>query len=94
MISAGIVAAGWLISEGLPNTTQVPSALSVTTQTEDETYGNYLSKYEIAEYLNITSEDVEELFQAGELEGTYIKAGANDVFSRAKIDEWVEKRIG
>ena len=93
VISIGIVVAGWLISKELPDTTKVPSNLSVITQTHDETFGDYLSKYEVAAYLGITDADVDEMFNSGELEGTYIEAGANYVFSRDRLDEWVEKRI-
>lgn len=93
VIAISIVIAGWIISKELPNTTQVPSNLSVLTQTRDEQYGNYLSKYEVAAYLGITDEDVENLFSSGELDGTYAMAGANSIFSREKLDEWVEKRI-
>ena len=93
VIGISIVIAGWLISKELPNTTQVPSNLSVMTQTQDERYGNYLSKYEVAAYLGITDEDVDKLFTSGELDGTYTMAGANYIFSREKLDEWVEKRI-
>ena len=93
VIGISIVIAGWLISKELPNTTQVPSNLSVMTQTQDEQYGNYLSKYEVAAYLGITDEDVDKLFASGELDGTYTVAGANYIFSREKLDEWVENRI-
>lgn len=93
VIGISIIVAGWLISKELPNTTHVPSNLSVMTQTQDGQYGNYLSKYEVAAYLSITDEDVDELFSSGELDGTYTVAGANYIFSRDKLDEWVKKRI-
>ncbi len=94
VISIGLIAAGWLISEGLPDTTRVPANLSVITKTVDEEIGDYLSMPEIAAYFGVTREDVEKLFNSGELEGTYIKVGANLVFSRQKLDEWVERRMG
>lgn len=94
VISIGIIVAGWLISNELPDTASVPASFSVTTRTADELYGNYLSKYEVAAYLNITDEDVEKLLNSGELDGTYTVAGANYVFSREKLDEWVSNRIG
>mgnify|MGYP004655694141 FL=1 len=77
----------------MPNTTQVPSNLSVVTQAQDEQYGNYLSKYEVAAYRGITDEDVDPLFASGELAGTYTVAGTNYIFSREKLDEWVENRL-
>lgn len=93
VISIGIIIAGWLISEELPNTTQVPASLSVVTKTMDELYGNYLSKYQAAAYLNIADEDIDKMLNSGELDGTYTMAGASYIFSREKLDEWVERRI-
>ncbi len=93
-IAMGIVTAGNTISSELPNTTQVPSSLSVVTQTEGEQeLGNYLSKHEICDYLNISYEDVEELLESGALEGTYTMVDNSYIFSRQKLDEWVEERI-
>lgn len=93
-IAIGIVTAGNTISSELPNTTQVPSSLSVVTQTEGgQEYGNYLSKYGICDYLNISYEDVEELLESGALEGTYTMVDNSYIFSRQKLDEWVEERI-
>lgn len=94
VISAGIVVAGWLISQELPNTTQVPSSLSVITKTADEQYGNYFSEYQVAAYLGITNEDVDVLLRTGKLDGTYMTAGENLLFSREKLDEWVKQQIG
>lgn len=94
VISIGIIIAGWMISQELPNTTSVPTSFSVTTHTQDEAFGNYLSKYEVSAYLNISNEDVEMLLDSGKLEGTYTVAGTSYVFSREKLDEWVAERIG
>ncbi len=97
VIGIGIVIAGWLISEELPetpDTTYVPSSYPVITQTQDEHYGNYLSKWQVADYLNIGALDVDALLSSGELDGTYTVIGEDYVFSKAKIDEWIEKRIG
>ena len=93
VISIGIIVAGWLISEELPNTTQVPSNLSVVTKTMDELYGNYLCKSQVAAYLNIADDDIDKLLNSGELDGTYTVAGDSYIFSREKLDEWVDKRI-
>ena len=94
MISTGIVIAGWLISKELPDTTHVPSSLAVTTT--DSAYGQfgeYLSRYEVAAYLGITDEDVESLIKSGELDGVSTKLGANYVFVKSKVDEWMENRV-
>lgn len=93
VISIGIIIAGWMISKELPGTTQVPSSLSVVTQTADEQYGPYLSIYEVAAYLKISNEDVGTLLHTGQLDGTYTAAGDSYVFSREKLDEWVANRI-
>lgn len=92
--SVGIVIAGLLISKELPETTHVPSSLAVTTT--DSAYGQfgeYLSQYEVAEYLGITAEDVVSLIKSGELAGVSTKLGANYVFVKSKVDEWMEKRV-
>ena len=94
VISTGIVIAGWLISKELPDTTHVPSSLAVTTT--DSAYGQfgeYLSQYEVAAYLGITDEDVESLIKSGELDGVSTKLGANYVFVKSKVDEWMENRV-
>lgn len=93
-IGIGIVIAGWLISEELPETpgtTYVPSSYSVMTQTEN---GNYLSIGQVSDYLNIDYTEAEALLSSGELDGTYTLVGENHVFSKAKLDEWMENRIG
>ena len=89
-----IVIAGLLISKELPETTHVPSSLAVTTT--DSAYGQfgeYLSQYEVAAYLGITDEDVVSLIESGELDGVSTKLGANYVFVKSKVDEWMEKRV-
>ena len=94
VISAGIVISGWLISKELPDTTHVPSSLAVTTT--DSAYGQfgeYLSQYEVAAYLGITDEDVASLIKSGELDGVSTKLGANYVFVKSKVDEWMENRV-
>ena len=94
VIRIGIVIVGWLISKELPDTTHVPSSLSVTTT--DSAYGQfgeYLSQYEVAAYLGITDEDVESLIKSGELDGVSTKLGANYVFVKSKVDEWMENRV-
>lgn len=94
VISIGIIVAGWLISKELPDATHVPSSLAVTTT--DSAYGQfgeYLSKYEVAAYLGITDEDVTSLINSGELDGVSTKLGANYVFVKSKVDEWMENRV-
>ena len=73
VISVGIIIAGWLISKEMPNTTQVPSNIAVTTtDAANGQFGEYLSEYQVAAYLGITDEDVsvlvESLKKTGELD--------------------------
>ena len=97
VISIGIIVAGWLISRELPDTTHVPSNLAVTTT--DSAYGQfgeYLSNHQVAAYLGITDEDVnalvETLIKTGELDNVSTEIGANRVFVKSKLDEWMDNR--
>ena len=97
VISVGIIIAGWLISKEMPNTTQVPSNIAVTTT--DAAYGQfgeYLSEYQVAAYLGITDEDVsalvESLKKTGELDKVSTEIGANRVFIKSKLDVWMDNR--
>ena len=94
VISAGIIVAGWLISKEMPDTTKVPASLAITTT--DSAYGEfgeYLSKYELAAYLGITDDDVTSLINAGELKDVSTKLGANYVFVKDAVDEWMAERL-
>lgn len=94
VISIGIIIAGWFISKELPETTHVPSNLAVTTvNSEYGQFGEYLSEYQLAAYLGITNEDVTTLINSGELAGVSTKLGANYVFIKSKVDEWMENRV-
>jgi len=94
VISVGIIVAGWLISKEMPDTTKVPSSLAITTT--DSAYGEfgeYLSKYELAAYLGITDDDVTSLINSGELKDVSTKLGANYVFVKDAVDEWMAERL-
>ena len=94
VISVGIIIAGWLISKELPETTRVPASLAVTTTNVDYAqFGEYLSKNEVAAYLGITDEDVNVLIEAGEFDNTFTKLGANYVFVKSALDEWMANRM-
>ena len=94
VISIGIIIAGWLISRELPDTTHVPASLAVTTTDSGYgQFGEYLSQFELAAYLGITDEDVTTLINAGELDGVSTKLGANYVFVKGKVDEWMESKV-
>ena len=90
VIAVSIIIAGSYISEEIPDTTQVPDSLYVSTQNQYEQYANCMSKYEVAEYFDITVDDVYELLNSGELDGTYTMVGETYIFSREKLDEWVK----
>ena len=92
VISAGIILAGFLISKEMPDTTKVPSNLAVTTTNHEygNEFGNYLSKYEVTAYLGITDEDVNTLIESGQLDEVSTQLGANLVFSKERLDKWME----
>ena len=94
VISVGIIVAGWLISKEIPDTTKVPASLAITTT--DSAYGEfgeYLSQYELAAYLGITDDDVTSLINSGELKDVSTKLGANYVFVKDAVDEWMAERL-
>ncbi len=94
VISVGIIIAGWLISKELPETTRVPASLAVTTTNVDyNQFGEYLSKNEVAAYLGITDEDVNVLIEDGEFDNVSTKLGANYVFIKSALDEWMQNRM-
>ena len=90
VIAVSIIIAGSYISEEIPDTTRVPDSLDVRMQNQYEQYANCLSEYDVAEYFDITDEDVYELINSGELDGTYTMVGERYIFSREKLDEWVK----
>ncbi|MBR5136468.1 MAG: hypothetical protein IKV30_00390 [Clostridia bacterium] len=92
VIGISIIVAGYLISEELPETTQVPGYISVDLEDQGEQFDNYMDKYDVARYLGIYSDDIDELLSSGELEGTYFVVGDSYIFIRDKIDEWAENR--
>ena len=93
VIAVSIIIAGSYISGEIPDTTQVPNSLYVETQNQYEQYANCLSESDVAEYFNIGVEDVYELLNSGELDGTYTMVGERYIFSREKLDEWVKNSI-
>ena len=90
VIGISIIVAGYLISEELPETTQVPGYISVDLEDQGEQFDNYMYKSDVARYLCVYEDDIEELLSSGELEGTYFVVGDSYIFIRDKIDEWVE----
>ncbi|MBQ3553007.1 MAG: hypothetical protein IJA35_07695 [Clostridia bacterium] len=58
-----------------------------------ELFGSYLSKFQLAAYLNIADAGIDTLLQSEELDITYTVARASYVFSCEKLNEWLEKRI-
>ena len=90
VIAVSIIIAGSYISEEIPDTTQVPDSLYVRTQNKYEQYANCMSQYDVAAYFDITVDDVYELLNSGELDGTYTMVGESYIFSREKLDEWVK----
>ena len=94
VISVGIIVSGWLISKEMPDTTKVPASIAITTtDSQYGEFGEYLSKYELAAYLGITDDDVTSLINSGELKDVSTKLGANYVFVKDAVDEWMAERL-
>lgn len=90
----GLVFSGWIIAQELPDTTQIPDMLAIQpVDQQNQSYGDYLSLQQAASYLGVRETDIEDLMQSGELEGIYTKIDRYYIFSKAKLQQWVDKRI-
>ena len=94
VIAAAIVVSGVIIANKLPETTQFPSSLSVSTSDSTQQFGDYLSTYEASAYLRIETDNLMELIQSGELDGAIYQVGEDYIISRQALREWVGSRIG
>ena len=95
VLAASIFYAGQEIAGQLDNVADFPSSLYVTTneQEKSQEFGDYLSKYEAAQYLEISHEEVEELIESGEWDSVAYIVGENRIISKAAVQEWVEAKL-
>lgn len=90
VIAAAIIAAGCIIAFHLPDTTTVPSSLSVNTQNTQEQFGDYLSRYDVAGYLGISSDEADRLIDSGAMDSAIYKIGETYIISKSALQKWVE----
>ncbi|MEG1447783.1 MAG: helix-turn-helix domain-containing protein [Oscillospiraceae bacterium] len=78
----------------LPNTPHIPSSLEVVTPNSTYEFGDYLSEYEVAPFLNISSDDAKRLIESGELDCFMTKIGNSCVFSKIALEGWMNEKLG
>ena len=94
VLGVAIIIAACIIAFHLPDTTQVPSSLSVDTRNGQIQFGDYLSRYEIAEYLGIDSDEADRLIESGAIDSAIYKVGETYIISKQALSELVNSQIG
>ena len=90
MIAVAIIAAGGIIAFHLPDTTRIPSSLNVNTQSGQAQFGDYLSRYEVAAYLGISSDEADRLIDSGAMDSAIYKIGDTYIISKSALQKWAE----
>ncbi len=101
VLASAIAYAGQEIADQLPESADIPDSLYVRTDEGGGTteYGDYLSVYEAAEYLQLSREMIEELIESGEwdhvaypVENPY-PYSVQYIISKAAVQEWADGKI-
>ena len=90
IIAVAIIVASCIIAFHLPDTTRIPASLSVNTQSEQAQFGDYLSRYEVAGYLGISSDEADRLIDSGAMDSAIYKIGETYIISKSAMQKWVE----
>ena len=90
IIALAIISASSIIAFHLPDTTTVPSTLNVSTQNGQIQFGDYLSRYDVAGYLGISSEEADKLIDSGAMDSAIYKIGETYIISKSALQKWVE----
>lgn len=90
IIALAIIIASCIIAFHLPDTTTVPSTLNVSTQSGQIQFGDYLSRYDVAGYLGISSEEADKLIDSGAMDSAIYKIGETYIISKSALQKWVE----
>ncbi len=95
VLSSGIAYAGQEIACQLPESADIPQSLYVTTneQGKSQEFGDYLSIYEAAEYLNLSQENVEELIESGEWDPVAYPVNDQYIISKTAVQDWLETKL-
>lgn len=93
VIGICIIISAKLISNNLPGTTHVPSSLYVTTSDSVTEFRDYLSEYEVAAFLSISSEDASNLIASGEFDSFGTKIGNSFVVSKVALEVWMNDKL-
>ena len=93
IISIGIILAGFIIANKLPETPFIPNNLSVTTTDGTTVSNEYLSEYEASAFARVNVDDFQRIIGTGDLDWTFTIIQGNRVFSKEKLSLWLEIRI-
>ncbi|NLB42132.1 MAG: helix-turn-helix domain-containing protein [Clostridiales bacterium] len=93
VIGISIIISGILVSNNLPETTQVPSNLAVTTSSSVSEFADFLSQYEVSAFLKVSDEDVSDLIASDEFDKVGTKVGDSYIFSKVALEAWMNERI-
>ncbi len=93
VIGICIIISSILVSNNLPDTTHVPSNLAVTTSNSVSEFQDFLSEYEVAAFLRISSDDVSNLIASDEFDAFGTKIGDSYVFSKVALEGWMNDKI-
>jgi len=95
VLASAIGYAGKEIADRLPERADIPQSLYVTTNEHGKAqeFGDYLTIYEAAQYLELSQDDVRELIESGEWDRVAYPVGDSCVISKAAVQEWVETKL-
>lgn len=93
IIGICIIISSLLISKSLPISTPFPADIAVTTSDDAAEFKDYLSEYEVAAFLSISSDDVSKLIESGEIDAYGTKIGDSYVFSKVALEGWMNDQI-
>ena len=66
----------------------------MSTHDNTQQFGDYLTAYDVAAYLGISSDDTSDLINSGKLDSAIYKDGEICIISKQALQEWVNSQIG
>lgn len=94
VIAVAIIIAGYMIASKIAQIPKFPENLSVSTHDNSQQFGDYLTVYDVAGYLGISSEDASDLIDSGKLDAAIYKNGGIYIISKQALQEWINSQLG